>query len=95
MSDPGNLAFSCQGCNNLKFTSIVGLDTLSNEFFPLYHPRQDVWSDHFEWSTDFTPLIGITPTGRATVHRLQLNRVAVVNLRKALIAFGKHPPVFE
>lgn len=37
-------------------------------------------------------IIGTTPIGRATVETLQLNREGCINLRKALFAFGKHPP---
>jgi hypothetical protein len=42
--------------------------------------------------TDFTLAIGLTPTGRATVERLQLNREGVVNLRRVLRTIGQHPP---
>ena len=34
----------------------------------------------------------LTPKGRATVARLQLNREGVVNLRRLLRRIGKHPP---
>jgi hypothetical protein len=51
-----------------------------------------VWSDHFAWSAGFSEIIGKTPTGRATVQRLQLNREALVNLRTVLRSLGKHPP---
>ena len=48
---------------------------------PLYHPRQHRWPDHFAWNEDTTIVIGLTPTGRATVEALRLNRENVVNLR--------------
>lgn len=44
------------------------------------------------WSDDFTLIIGLTPTGRATIETLFLNREGVVNLRQLLYAIGKHPP---
>jgi len=37
-------------------------------------------------------IIGLTPTGRATVEVLKLNREGLVNLRQVLYAAGKHPP---
>jgi hypothetical protein len=37
----------------------------------------------------------LTPTGRATVAALQLNRPAVVNIREARYSAGKHPPQFD
>lgn len=33
-----NLAFSCQGCNNRKYTFIEWLDPLSGNIFPLFNP---------------------------------------------------------
>ena len=59
----------------------------------LYHPRRQKWSDHFTWNYDCTLIIGIAPTGRATVEALHLNREGLVNLRWLLYAARKHPPV--
>ncbi len=39
-----------------------------------------------------THVIGLSPTGRATVSKLQLNREPVVNFRRILIKAGEHPP---
>ena len=79
-----NLALSCQGCNNLKFTSVDALDPITDQTMPLFHPRRQRWDEHFAWRGDFSLVIGLTPTGRATVETLQLNRVGVVNLRRVL-----------
>ena len=87
-----NLAFSCQGCNNHKYTKTVGRDPVSGETVPLFHPRRQRWRDHFVWNDDTTLIIGLTPTARATVEALQLNRPGLVNLRRALYALGEHPP---
>jgi hypothetical protein len=59
---------------------------------PLFHPRLQQWSEHFTWSEDGKRIIGLTPTGRATVETLRMNREELVNLRELLIAVGKHPP---
>src|SRR5207244_2768256 len=72
--DLSNLALSCQGCNNHKYTSVTALDPVTGERVPLFHPRAHVWAEHFVWSEDFTLLIGLTPTGRATIQKLRLNR---------------------
>lgn len=55
-----NLANACQQCNNHKYASVDALDSLTGDFVPLYHPRQDLWSDHFAWNEDATLLIGVT-----------------------------------
>ena len=87
-----NLARECQGCNNHKYDKTKSADPVSGEIVPLYHPRRDRWDEHFAWSDDFTLIIGLTPTGRATVETLLLNRDGVVNLRGLLYARGEHPP---
>jgi hypothetical protein len=87
-----NLALACQGCNNHKYDKVAAPDPVNGQHVPLYHPRRDRWDTHFAWSDDFTLMIGITPTGRATVESLQLNRDGVVNLRRLLYAIGQHPP---
>src|SRR5229473_836731 len=90
-----NLALSCQGCNNHKHLAMTGRDPATRETVPLYHPRRQRWSDHFEWSADFSRILGLTPTGRATVETLHLNREKLVNLRRVLYAMGEHPPKEE
>jgi hypothetical protein len=58
----------------------------------LFHPRRDRWADHFAWTDDGTRILGLTPTGRATVEALRLNREPLVNLRRVLVQAGEHPP---
>ncbi len=87
-----NLALSCQGCNNHKYTKTQGIDPVNGELVSLYHPRTQKWLDHFAWNEDFTLVIGLTATGRATVETLQLNREGLVNLRRVLVSVGEHPP---
>lgn len=88
-----NLANACQGCNNRKYVSTTAIDPLTGEEVALYHPRRDNWLEHFVWNEDFTLLIGLTPTGRATIEKLEINRKGVVNLRKLLHERGLHPIV--
>jgi len=87
-----NLAWSCQACNNRKHTATQAIDPQTGNMAALYHPRQHTWGEHFRWSDDWLTLIGQTPTGRATIARLDLNRYNVVNLREVLGPAGKHPP---
>jgi hypothetical protein len=87
-----NLALACGGCNGHKHTKIQALDPISQIQVPLYHPRRQVWDEHFTWSLDWLKVIGITATGRATVSTLKLNRNGVINLRQLLILAKLHPP---
>jgi hypothetical protein len=91
-SELENLALSCQGCNSHKYTKTEGYDPVGNQNAPLFNPRQQKWYDHFVWNDDFTQIIGITPTGRATVTALHLNREGLINLRRILYKAKKHPP---
>jgi hypothetical protein len=65
---------------------------LSGQRVPLFHPRRNRWHEHFEWSADLTLMIGLTPTGRATIAAMDLNRFGVVNLRRLLLLINEHPP---
>ena len=87
-----NLAFSCQGCNNRKFTSTQAFDSANQVMVPLFNPREQAWNKHFAWNADCQEMIGLTATGRATIEKLQLNRSGLVNLREVLRSAGKHPP---
>lgn len=87
-----NLAFACPGCNSFKYNKTTAEDPATGEIVPLFNPRQSRWNEHFAWSEDFTLIVGLTPTGRATVEALQLNREGVANFRKVLFAMGEHPP---
>ena len=89
-----NLARSCGICNNNKSDKIKHTDPLTKQIVRLYHPRQDVWADHFQWSDDNLHLVGITPIGRATIELLKLNRINAVHLRKLLKMADLHPPHF-
>ena len=87
-----NLALSCSSCNTFKGVAITGNDPLSERSVPLFHPRQNLWDEHFLWSEDFLRVVGSTATGRATVALLRMNQSALVNLRRVLRDTGLHPP---
>lgn len=91
-NDPDNLALACQGCNAYKSAKTEAADPLTQRIAPLFHPRQHVWHDHFDWDESFTQIIGLTPTGRATIRALRMNRPQLVRLRTVLFLLGEHPP---
>ena len=57
----------------------------------LFHPREQSWSEHFQITDEFV-FEGLTPTGRATIEMLGMNRIAVVSIRKELHFLGRFPP---
>ena len=86
-----NLALACSGCNLHKAARRSALDPLTGRMVALFNPRVQKWSDHFDWNEDSSEIIGRTPTGRATVEALQLNREGLRNLRGVLKMVGSHP----
>jgi hypothetical protein len=89
-----NLCLACWDCNLLKQNRIVGADPKTDEPAPLYHPWQQEWNEHFRWEREGLLLLGLTPTGRATVNMLRLNRPLLLRARERWIAAGWHPPEF-
>lgn len=69
-----NLWRSCRPCNEFKAARTHAVDPETGETVPLFNPRLQIWTEHFTWADDYTTIIGITPTGRATVGALQFNR---------------------
>jgi hypothetical protein len=86
-----NLALSCPACNGHKYNKVEGADPLNRTLVPLFNPRKQRWAEHFVWSDGFTLLVGLTPTGRATVATPQMNQQKMVNLRRLLGLTGLHP----
>ena len=46
--DPENLALACNRCNVCKCPNLTGIDVETSALVPLFHPRRDTWTDHFE-----------------------------------------------
>jgi len=87
-----NLALCCHGCNQHKSRRTVVADPVTETLVRLFHPREQHWGAHFAWNDDFTRMLALTPTGRATIVALQLNRPGLMNLRRVLYTIGEHPP---
>lgn len=85
-----NLAWSCPGCNLRKSNRIEAPDPLTGSIVGLFHPRNDLWSEHFAWE-DYQ-VVGRTPCGRATIAVFDLNHERRVRIRQAEQTFGLFPP---
>jgi hypothetical protein len=68
-----NRSLACASCNLAKSDRVVGRDSVTNQEVALFHPREQIWHEHFCWSEDKKTLIGITLTGRATIICLDMN----------------------
>lgn len=87
-----NLAWACDGCNSRKGIATTHKDVATGNVFPLFHPRNSAWNEHFEWSDDGLLILPKTRIGVVTVQRLALNRPELINLRRLMVAGGIHPP---
>jgi hypothetical protein len=61
---------------------------------PLFNPRTQNWFEHFRWSEDGLRIIGLTPSGRATVGALHLSDDPnALTVRSYWVRVGWHPPM--
>lgn len=86
------LCLACSSCNLSKAKATSAIDPESDEETPLFNPRQQKWEEHFEWIEDGTVVQGLTSTGRATVIRLKMNQLRIVEARKIWVIASVHPP---
>lgn len=91
-SDETNLCLACPRCNRHKGTQTTFKDEETGAEVPLFHPRQQEWRDHFAWRQNGLYLVGLTPTGRATVAALKINNPYIVRSRRIWTEAGWHPP---
>ena len=82
-----NLCLSCFRCNAHKGPNLTSIDPATGITTSLFHPRRDLWGEHFHW--DGPVLVGNTPTGRATVRCLAINHSDAVMLRELLLTEGR------
>lgn len=87
-----NLTLTCPCCNSAKHIYQTGIDPDTGKEQPLFNPRLQEWHHHFQWEENYTVIAGLTPTGRATVHRLDMNRPGMVKARHEWRKAGWQPP---
>ena len=84
-----NLALACVSCSLRKAARQYAIDPQTGDKVPLFNPRRDFWSEHFEWQG--VRLVGLTGTGRATIQALDLNRTLILAIREEETILGRHP----
>ena len=86
-----NIALACRACNVSKADALTGADEGSGADAPLFHPRRSAWADNFSVERESGLIVGLTPTGRATVARLQMNRPLQLAARLQWTRLGLFP----
>lgn len=82
-----NLALACVGCSLRKGARQTGLDPTSGADAPLFNPRVEAWADHFTVVDHL--IVGLSPTGRATVEALAMNRPLMIAIREEQTLLGR------
>ena len=96
--EPDNLALACRRCNERRYNFIASIDPESQETVPIFNPRLHNWDEHFVWVEQGTLIEGISPIGRATCIRLDLNDTrypeedSIRETRRFWVKTGLHPP---
>lgn len=84
-----NLTLSCPSCNLRKADRTTAIDPVTGASVPLFHPRRDVWSEHFRFNG--SRIEGTTAIGRATVAALDFNHLRRQRIRVVEKRLGLHP----
>ena len=84
VTDPTNLALACLRCNRYKGPNIGSFDPLTGQLVPLFHPRLQVWNQHFQIVD--AEIIPLTAEGRVTARVLRFNDPDRLTERRRLIA---------
>ena len=90
--DEENLWLACRNCNGFKHAKTRAVDPQTNIETVIFNPRNQIWSEHFEFSADKTEIVGKTACGRATVIALRLNYETAITARKIWVKAGWFPP---
>jgi hypothetical protein len=85
-----NLALACLRCNRNKGSDLSAIDPADGAIVTLFNPRTQAWAAHF--ALDGVRVVGLTPSGRATVRLLRMNDRARLMQRRRLAAVGRYPP---
>lgn len=88
--DVTNLCLACYHCNAYKSHDLTGFDPETGDVSRLYHPREQIWNEHFTIQADMQ-IDGLTPEGRTTVRVLQINLEERVKTRQLLAEIGEYP----
>lgn len=87
-NDSENLALACVACNKYKGSDLTSIDPLEQTIIPLFNPRTQIWTEHFELAA--AQINGLTAVGRATVELLRVNDEERLIERQELIRANRY-----
>ena len=89
--DAANYALACITCNGHKAAHLTGIDPETSGEISLFDPRRDRWEKHFRFVATALEVRGLTPKGRATVARLQMNEPRQIEARRLWVELEIYP----
>lgn len=88
-----NFAWSCAFCNGSKGDQIAR--RVGQQNVRLFHPRIDLWEEHFILTDQYLLIVGVTEIGRATERALGFHDArsgGPLGARHRAIMDGAYPP---
>lgn len=80
-----NLCLACDRCNLYKGPNLS--TKLEGKTIELFHPRRHRWDEHFGFAGP--KIVGLTPTGQATVELLRMNAARRLAIRQRVLEMGE------
>jgi len=87
-----NICPACSNCSGHKADKVFSIDPQSGKKIALFNPRKQRWQEHFGWEQTGVKILGLTPTGRATVVALKMNLPEIILWRMIIARLGGYPP---
>ena len=88
-TDLDNLALACGLCNLHKGTDLGTALSKTRHITPFFHPRLDIWNEHFELTGPL--ILPKTEIGAATIQVFLFNEVERIMERQILVDAGLFP----
>lgn len=86
-----NMCLACRSCNLRKSSHIEAFDPANQKTTRLFHPRTGQSQEHFAVNLSNGAIEGLSPIGRATLLRLEMNSETQLSARQQWMRLGIFP----
>ncbi|HEY0407407.1 MAG TPA: HNH endonuclease signature motif containing protein [Pyrinomonadaceae bacterium] len=84
-----NLAYACMICNRRKGSDLGSILPKTGELVRFFHPRRDIWKDHFE--VVYVKIFTLTEIGEVTARIFEFNKEERILERAVLVDLKRYP----